>query len=80
MIDSRRLDGRTAIITGGGGGLGLAAAHRFAAEGASILIADIDDCLVQYAVQAMQETGASAQGVTVDVTDDASVAAMAAAV
>lgn len=79
MIDSRRLDGRTAIITGGGGGLGLAAAHRFAAEGASILIADIDDCLVQYAVQAMQETGASAQGVTVDVTDDASVAAMAAA-
>jgi NAD(P)-dependent dehydrogenase (short-subunit alcohol dehydrogenase family) len=37
-----RLDGRVAVITGGGSGIGLASARRMAAEGARIVIADID--------------------------------------
>lgn len=37
-----RLAGRVAVITGGGGGIGLASAHRLAAEGARIVIADRD--------------------------------------
>jgi NAD(P)-dependent dehydrogenase (short-subunit alcohol dehydrogenase family) len=37
-----RLAGRVAVVTGGGGGIGLASAHRLAAEGARILIADRD--------------------------------------
>jgi NAD(P)-dependent dehydrogenase (short-subunit alcohol dehydrogenase family) len=39
---TRRLAGRVAVVTGGGGGIGLAAARRMHAEGATIVVADID--------------------------------------
>ena len=37
-----RFDGRTAVITGGGSGIGLATARRLAAEGARVVVADVD--------------------------------------
>ncbi len=37
-----RLAGRAAVVTGGGSGIGLATARRFAAEGATVVIADLD--------------------------------------
>lgn len=40
---SGRLAGRTAVITGGCSGIGLATARRFAEEGAHVVVADIDD-------------------------------------
>ncbi len=39
---TQRFDGRTAVITGGGSGIGLATARRLAAEGARVVVADID--------------------------------------
>ncbi len=39
---TRRLAGRVAVVTGGGGGIGLAAARRMRAEGATIVVGDLD--------------------------------------
>ena len=69
-----RLQGKTAIVTGGGSGFGAGIVRKFAAEGARVMIADINESAAQ-AIAA--ETGGYAQHV--DVAQDASVAAMATA-
>ena len=38
-----RLEGQTAVITGAAGGIGSAAVHTFAKEGANVLAVDIDE-------------------------------------
>ena len=38
----RRLEGRVAVVTGGGGGIGLATVRRLASEGARVVVADIN--------------------------------------
>ncbi|WP_172299524.1 glucose 1-dehydrogenase [Pseudoruegeria sp. HB172150] len=67
-----RLDGKTAIVTGGGSGFGAGIARKFAAEGAKVMVADIN---TEAATEIAAEIGGTAQ--TVDVADGASVAAMA---
>jgi NAD(P)-dependent dehydrogenase (short-subunit alcohol dehydrogenase family) len=41
-VNAARLQGKVAIITGAGGGIGAASARRFAAEGAVLLLTDAD--------------------------------------
>lgn len=63
-----RLDGRTAIITGAADGIGLGIAHRFAAEGANLLLADIQgDAVRKVAAELAAEHGIQAQARTADV-------------
>lgn len=67
--------GRTALITGGASGIGLALAHRLAAGGASVVVADYDEASARKAVAELQSAGAEAAAVAMDVTDPASVEA-----
>lgn len=73
-----RLEGKTALVTGAGSGIGLAVAQRFVAEGATVYFADIN---VEAAGKAAAATGASgAHALRMDISDEASVAAAYAAV
>ncbi|WP_027256741.1 SDR family oxidoreductase [Leisingera aquimarina] len=69
-----RLDGRTAIVTGGASGFGAGIARKFLAEGARVMIADINGTA---AAEMAAELGSNAIAQTVDVSDGASVNAMA---
>jgi NAD(P)-dependent dehydrogenase (short-subunit alcohol dehydrogenase family) len=71
-----RLDGRVALITGGGNGMGRAASLLFAAEGASVVVADVDEGNGRATVDAVTGAGGRAAFVAADVSDAASVAAM----
>jgi len=70
-----RLAGRTAIVTGAGRGIGRAMAKRLTAEGASVVIADIE----QYDVAAAElaKSGARTLGLRVDVSSEPDTALMA---
>jgi NAD(P)-dependent dehydrogenase (short-subunit alcohol dehydrogenase family) len=63
-----RLDGKVAIITGGGGAIGSATGLLMAAEGASVVLADIDDGALEEATAAMSGAGHDVAGVRTDVT------------
>jgi NAD(P)-dependent dehydrogenase (short-subunit alcohol dehydrogenase family) len=63
-----KLDGRVAIITGGSGGIGRAAAKRFVDEGANVLLVDIEERALRDSVNAIGEKHAS--WICADVTSD----------
>jgi NAD(P)-dependent dehydrogenase (short-subunit alcohol dehydrogenase family) len=71
-----RLDGKVALITGAGNGMGRCAAELFAAEGARIVVADFDENLGNATVEAITGAGGEAAFVAVDVADNEQVAAM----
>lgn len=73
------LDGRVAVITGAGGGLGRAFSLGFAAAGARVVAADLDLGAAQATAAAVQAGGGEALAVAVDVADEASTRALAAA-
>lgn len=66
------LDGKVAVITGAARGIGRAAAHEFAAEGAAVLLADRRE-EVHDAAAEVAAAGGRALATTVDVTDSAAV-------
>lgn len=73
---SRQLDGKAAIITGAGSGVGRASACRFAEEGASVVVADIDLDRATETVQLVEKAGGTATAVSVDVSNDDQVGMM----
>ena len=79
-IDQFRLDGKVAIVTGAGGrgnSIGRAYAMGLAAAGASVVVADINEEGAKAVAAEITAAGGKALGVRTDITDQASVAAMA---
>ena len=72
------LSGRTAIVTGGGSGIGRASAEAFARAGANVVVADIDAAAASETVDKIAADGGTASFVRADVTSPADVAAMVA--
>jgi NAD(P)-dependent dehydrogenase (short-subunit alcohol dehydrogenase family) len=72
------LGDRVAIVTGGASGLGEAIAHRCAAEGATVVVADIDPAGAETVADAIVAAGHNAVAVTCDVTQRPQVDAMVA--
>lgn len=64
-----RLEGRTAVVTAAGSGMGRAGSLRFAAEGAHVWVTDIDGAAAAGTVAAIEAAGGSATARAVDVTD-----------
>jgi NAD(P)-dependent dehydrogenase (short-subunit alcohol dehydrogenase family) len=80
MANTRmRFDGKVALITGGNAGIGLAAGHAFAGQGAKVMIAARRRAEGEQAVAAINAAGGEADFVETDVTSSASVQAMVAA-
>src|SRR5262245_15126051 len=79
--DRRRMntvEGRVAVVTGGGSGLGLGMAEAFAAAGMHLVLADIDAARLEPAVERVLATGArGALAVPTDVRDPESVVDLA---
>lgn len=70
------INGKTAIVTGAGSGIGRASAQRFAEEGANVVIADVVEDTGRETVDIIEDAGGDATFVEVDVTDLDSVEAM----
>ena len=68
MPESKRLEGKVALITGAASGIGGAAAELFAAEGANIAAADLKRTEVREAVDRLTASGASAVAISGDVS------------
>ncbi len=76
-LEKFRLDGRVAVVTGGGQGIGYACAQALGEAGATIVVGEIDPARAAAAETNLRGLGIAAHGETLDVTSSASVAALA---
>ena len=72
-----RLDGKCTVITGAAQGIGAALAKGLAAEGAEVLVTDLND--TSSTVEGIRSAGGIAEGMSADVTSSEDLAAMVAA-
>ncbi|MDE0196068.1 MAG: SDR family NAD(P)-dependent oxidoreductase, partial [bacterium] len=77
-MPSYELHGKGAIVTGGGRNIGRGIAHRLAAEGAAVAVADIDAAAGEAVAAEIQGVGGRAISVPTDVTDRSQVDLMVA--
>ena len=69
-MQSRRLDGKVAIVTGGGAGFGEGICRRFAAEGSRVIVNDVNEPDGRRVADAIGEAGGEARFVYADVSSD----------
>ncbi|MGH3390650.1 MAG: SDR family NAD(P)-dependent oxidoreductase [Actinomadura sp.] len=72
----RRLEDRVIVVAGAGSGIGAAAAHRLAAEGARVIVGDIAVENAEQVAAQITEEGGTATAVAYDQADEASIAAL----
>jgi NAD(P)-dependent dehydrogenase (short-subunit alcohol dehydrogenase family) len=70
-----RLEGKVAVVTGAGTGIGRATARLFAQEGARVVVAEIDAAAGEQTAQLIKQAGGAAIAVTTDVTEPDSIQA-----
>ena len=68
-------EGRVALVTGGGGDLGVAIGRRLGEAGATVVLADVDGAKAEAAAGRLANRGPGALGMAMDVADEASVTA-----
>ena len=71
MNIGKRLEGKVAIVTGGASGIGAETARSFAAHGASVMVADVQDDLGAVVVAEITGEGGTARYMSLDVADEA---------
>lgn len=76
-LEMFRLDGKVAVVTGGGRGIGLAIVDALAEAGARVVIADHDKAVGREGSDAMRRKGHETEVVVMDVTDSSRVTAVA---
>ncbi len=72
-LEKLRLDGRTAIVTGGAQGIGFACANALGEAGARITIADRDEAALEHAHDLLARAGIACRTIALDVTDSRAV-------
>lgn len=75
----KRLDGKVAMVTGAGAGIGAAIAKRLASDGARVLVTDLDEGRAGTVTAEIVAMGGAAQAAKIDVTDRSSATAAVAA-
>src|SRR5579863_7793724 len=70
---ARRVEGKVAVITGGGSGMGRAGAALLAADGAKVVVAEINEVAGACVVQSIRDAGGDATFISVDVRSAESV-------
>jgi len=76
ILERFKLDGRTALVTGGGQGIGRALAHGLAEAGANVAIVDVNNETAESTAHELTEKGVEAMAIQCDVTDSEQVNAM----